>query len=287
MSTKRDYPHPVLDPTGKDYPDCGFQAALIVEQRQKDFCIDATFDVGSQSVEELIARGKAQYVVRVHCPRTAFRRAFASKKRSWDMHVDESMLRDTFSVTPQVVSVSDFSYGSKEFAAMFRGMKFDIRRGYVLAIGPTLEYPADKDIDDLNRLGAIFQVIRNHKKNAAFVEYDLLGQKISILLPPKQFDRYELYRSRQPYTELLVTTLILPGLTLALDYMKTLKTGETDDGDESEALPRWHRSLEKRLEQLGLGDFEPDDAFEVAQKVLENPIARAFNAIDDRESREN
>ncbi|HUQ21188.1 MAG TPA: hypothetical protein VM099_16330 [Gemmatimonadaceae bacterium] len=286
MSTKRDFPHPVLDPTGKDYPDCGFQTALIVEQRQNDFCLDASFDIGSQSVEGLVNRGKAQYVLQVHCPRTAFRRAFGSKKRSWDMQIEESLLRDSFSVTPQVVSVDDFSYTSKEFAPIFRGMKFDIRRGYVLAIGQTLEYPADKDVDDLNRLGAIFQVIRNKKKTAEFAEYDLEGPKILVLLPPEQYARYDLYKARQPYMELLVTSLILPGLTLAIDYMKTnrLDAGR-DPGADGDSAQRWIRCLEKRLEQLGIDGYDTAESFVIAQRILENPVGRAFAAIDDRESK--
>ncbi len=170
MSTRRDFPHPVLDPTGNDYPDCGFQAATIVEQTTDAFSIDIAFDVGSRSIEGLVSKGRAQYALQVHCPRTAFRRSFVSTKRSWDVDIPEAFLRDTFSVTPLIVSTADFAYRSNEFASIFRGLTFEIRRGYVLAVGPTLEYPAEKDIDDLNRLGAIFQIIRNKKKNAALVD---------------------------------------------------------------------------------------------------------------------
>jgi hypothetical protein len=286
MSTRRDFPHPVLDPTGKDYPDCGFQAATIVEQTADAFSIDVTFDVGSRSIEALLKKRRANYALQVHCPRTAFRRSYVSSKRSWDVEIPESLLRDTFSVTPLVVSAADFKYQSNEFAAIFRGLAFDIRRGYVMAIGPTLEYPAEKDIDDLNRLGSIFQVIRNKKKNAELVEYDFESQKILILLPPEQFARYDLYRNRRPYADLFVTSLILPGLTLALDYMKTLSADGSEVESADESLPRWQRALEKRLEQLGLSDYDSSDSFTVAQKLLENPMRRAFAAIDERESRE-
>ena len=197
----------------------------------------------------------------------------------------ESFLRDTFSVTPFVVSCADFAYDSKEFAPIFRGLTFDIKRGYVLAIGPTLEYPAEKDLDDLNRFGAIFQVIRNKKKNAEFVEYDFENQKILVLLPTDQFARYELYRHRKPYTDLLVTTLIFPGLTLALDYMKT-QAADGFEAEPDEGLPRWQRALGRRLDQLGLSEFDPEESFMVAQKLLDNPVRRAFAAIDERESRE-
>jgi hypothetical protein len=285
MSTRRDFPHPVLDPTGKDYPDCGFQAATIVEQTPDAFSIDVAFDVGSRSIEGLVSKGRAQYALQIHCPRTAFRRSFVSTKRSWDVDIPEAFLRDTFSVTPLIVSTADFSYRSNEFASIFRGLTFEIRRGYVLAVGPTLEYPAEKDIDDLNRLGAIFQIIRNKKKNAAFVEYDFESQKILVLLPPDQFARYELYRNRGPYADLFVTTLILPGLTLALDYMRT-QSADGSEADSDASLPRWQRALGRRLEQLGLSEWDSADSFTVAQKLLENPVRRAFAAIDERESRE-
>ena len=285
MSIRRDFPHPVLDPTGTDYPDCGFQAATIVEQTKDAFSIDVTFDVGSRSIEALLKKKRAQYALQVHCPRTAFRRSFVSDKRSWDVGIPESLLRDSFSVTPLIVSAADFAYHSNEFAPIFRGLTFDIKRGYVLAMGPTLEYPAEKDIDDLNRFGAIFQVIRNKKKNAELIEYDFETQKILVLLPPDQFSRYELYRNRQPYTELFVTTLILPGLTLALDYMTT-QAADGSEAEPDEGLPRWQRALVKRLEQLGLSEFGPEESFTVAQKLLENPVRRAFFAIDERESRE-
>src|SRR5262249_14809303 len=130
---------------------------------------------------------------------------------------------------------------------------------------------------------SIFQVIRNKKKNAEFVEYDFESPKILIMLPPPEFVRYDLYRARIPYSELLVTTLILPGLTLALEYITAspVTDDEADDG-----VPRWRRSLERRLEQLGILELDSTDTFVVAQKILENPVVRAFSAIDDRESRE-
>lgn len=286
MSTRRDFPHPVLDPTGKDYPDCGFQAATIVEQTPDAFSIDVAFDVGSRSIASLLKKGRANYALQVHCPRTAFRRSYVSSKRSWDIEIPESLLRDTFSVTPLVVSAADFRYQSKEFAPIFRGLVFSIRRGYVMAIGPTLEYPAEKDIDALSHLGSIFQVIRNKKKNAELVEYDFESPKILILLPPEQFARYNLYRNRRPYTDLFVTSLILPGLTLALEYLNLLATEGSEGESADESLPRWQRALDKRLQELGLNDFDSSESFAVAQRLLDNPMRRAFAAIDERESGE-
>ena len=285
MSSKRDFPHPVLG-SGNDYPDCGFQAALSVEQRQDAFVLDVGFDVGSNSIEGLIRKGRAEYVLHVHCPRTAFRRAFRSKKAAFEVEIAEPLLRDTFNVTPQIISKEDFEYESSEFAQMFSGMKFSMRPGYVLAIGQTVEYPADKDVDDLNRLGSIFQIVRNRRVGAELIEHDFEHPKIVIQLPDAQFSRFELYRKRKPYAELFVTSLILPALALALDYMKTMRINEMSEADISENLPRWQRALEKRLSDLGAPEWEPGESFTLAQRMLENPMLRAFLAIDDRESRE-
>jgi hypothetical protein len=76
---------------------------------------------------------------------------------------------------------------------------------------------------------------------------------------------------------MFVCSLVLPALQQALVAMRT-----TDSSDS--AGPRWQRVIRRCLKDCGEEVIDKDRTFEIAQKLLEMPISRAFVAINVSES---
>lgn len=278
MPTKN-WPHPVLDAQTGDYPNCAFQTRFHVRQTKLDYKVRAEFDLGCETLEGAIASGKAQYLIQVSCVKTAFRDVYAAGAPQLEFAIAEQDLRETFVLAPYVVSKSDFELASKEFAPTFEGMTFTVRPGAVLAVAPAAEYVADKVFDELKNISAIFEVIKHHDHNAEAVEYDLTRNKIAIALPHEVYDDYRIFKSRPPHRESFVCSLVLPGLAAALEAL-----GPEDA--EGLGASRWRRVLRRKLKELGREEFSKDEAFKLAQELLEWPFGRALQAIRTAESGE-
>jgi hypothetical protein len=274
---KKSWPYPVLDVDGQDYPDCAFQATIELKQTRTHILGKARMDLGSATLEGAVKRGDAQFAVRLHCPRTSFRRIFKSKAETIEFELPEETLRDDFSVQPFLVAERSWELASDEFLPIFKGMKFPVERGFVLAVARPVDFIAEKRLDDLRNIKAIFNVIRNPDPHQKAIDFDFEQDRISIVLAHDDFALYDLFRTRVPYTNLFVCSLVLPALHQAL----VLLAEET--ADESQGA-RWKRVLRRCLSDIGEAKFEKARAFEVAQKLLEMPLARALAVVKTAES---
>jgi len=278
MPTKN-WPHPVLDAQTEDYPNCAFQTRFQVRQTKLDYKVVVNFDLGCESLENAVKAGDAQFLVQVHCVKTAYREIFPASVEELEFAIPEHELRDTFALSPFIVARREFDLASDEFAATFKGLKFKMRPGAVLAVGLPAEYEADKVFDELKNISAIFEVIKQPDRQAEAVEYDLTRNKIAIALPHAVYDEYRIFRPRPPYRESFVCSLVLPGLAAALEALGP------EDSDGGDSL-RWRRALRRKLKEINKSEVIKDESYKLAQELLEWPFGRALQAIRIAESEE-
>jgi hypothetical protein len=275
--SKKNWPYPVLDPQGEDYPHCAFQASVDITQTRKTFVGSVRMDMGSDTLKNAIDDGNAVYMLQLHCPRTSFRSVARSREATFDFELPESSMREDFTVQPFLISEGAWELSSTEFSPTFKGLRFPIEKGYVLAVAPQLNYTAEKRLDDLKSVRAIFFVNRNPAPEKQLVEFDFLHDRIGIYLSNDDYNNYRIFRSRTPFSQMFVCSLVLPALQQALMAMSA-----TDSGDS--AGPRWQRVIRRCLKDCGEVVIDKDRTFEIAQKLLEMPISRAFVAINVSES---
>lgn len=273
---KKSWPYPVLDADCEDYPNCAFQATVDIKQTRTQFICDVRMDLGSATLQAAINDGNAAFAVQIHCPRTSHRQILKSKDNKFQFTLPEGTLRDDFMVQPLVVAEKSLMLASPEFAPTFSKMSFNIEPGYVLAIAPQITFSAEKRLDDLRNVRAIFFITRAHE-GATVVDFDFEKDRIGIVLPQSDFALYNTFRNTPPYPQLLLCSLVLPALHQAL----VILGGDTADDAHAQ---RWKRVLRRCLKEAGEAGFEKDRAFEVAQKLLEQPINRALQSINSKES---
>lgn len=273
---KRSWPHPVLDFEGDDYPNRAFQAAIDIRQTRSEFLFKIRMDLSSETLLNAISRGDAAYALQVHCPRTSFRKAFKFKTPDLVQNIPEHLLRDVFTTKPYIAATRKFTLHSSEFNSVFSGMQFQMAPGYILAVAPPIEYTAEKSLDDLQNIRSIFQILRNPDPSVKRVDLDFMADRIAIILPHEDFDRYSLFRLRKPYSHIFVSAFVFPALHAALLEVR-------DENDEAVMSSRWRRVLKRRIKEIGKTGFSIEEAFGIAQDLLEMPYSRALLAISSVE----
>lgn len=273
----KNWPHPVLDSTTGDYPNCAFQARTEIRQTRLEFKCRTEFDLGCDTLENCISDGQAEYLVQVSCPRTAYRATFTSARAEIEYSIPEHELRDLFLVAPFIVCKTPFALESDELASTFAGLRFVLSTGAVLASAPATEFYAEKTFDELKNVSAIFEVVRHIDAKNSAVEYDFNRNKIAVFLPHGVYADYRLFKSRTPYRELFVCSLVVPGLAAAIE-------SSIGEDDEDSATYRWRRVLRRQLKAKGIESIQKEDCFKTAQALLEYPHGRALEAIRVRES---
>ncbi|WP_162932133.1 hypothetical protein [Solimonas sp. K1W22B-7] len=269
MSSKS-YPHPVLDPAGADYPNCGIQFEASMHPGPTTYRFDLRFEVGSDSLLDHIEAGDAIYAVQIDSKWTNYREVFQFSEATRHIEVPEHKLRGIFFLRPFIVAKQAFTLGSGEFADVFSGVAFPMRRGYVLGWDNPLEFDASKTLDDLKNINSVLQIVRNPKDNVP-VEYNLDSDKIEIHLSQPDYDAYSAVKGLAGHRSTLMCVLALPAVTYAI------KTFLEDKDRNSEA--RWIHVIERRLQDLRNAGAHEDDPFKLAQAMLDLPISRAIQAI--------
>lgn len=81
-------------------------------------------------------------------------------------------------------------YSNSLFAPNFRGFRFDIGRGCILAVGNQINLRINKIRDDLANTSSIFSIIPNRDETMTNIKVDISGNKIVILIPQETFSIY-------------------------------------------------------------------------------------------------
>ena len=268
--SNRSFPHPVLDPSAADYPNCGIQFRANLVTTPLVYRFECQFDLGSDTLQAAIDGGNARYAVQVDCRWTSLRRVYKSDNATLTFELPESTLRGSVFLSPYILAEQNFTLTSDEFNELFKELSFALRKSYVLAWDYPQEFYAEKTLDDLKNINAILQIARSSKTSGP-TEYDLTKDKIVIWLPQEDFEIYSMLKINAGYQTSLMCMLALPALACALtDHLRP----EREPG-----TLRWGRVLDKRLADLKLSADSDRDPWDLAHKILDFPVSRALKSI--------
>ena len=269
------YPYPVIVEDGGYYENSNFTSTF--EQVMEGYNVKLTVTVAFDDVLLLqkIAQGEAIYAHHIECPQTCYRRVIKTKEK-----VKEILLKDTD--VNGIVQVCSFviaekaieKYTNESFAADYRGWKFNIEKGCILAIGNQYNVRINKVRDDLANTSSIFSIVPNTDQTESNVLVDLGQQKIVITLPEKTYQQYYNVQGYIDIQPVMHSMIIVPALVYAFSELRI-----TDDLEGMEYY-RWFRALKKSCDGIGVNldaeGLKTMDSFKVAQQLLNGPIAKAI-----------
>ncbi len=265
----RSYPHPVLG-NRDDVPGAAFQAAL--EMTTDKECVYVAVDVACscETLNALLAAGRAAYVLHVECSNTLFRRAYEFREPRHRISIGTDNLNDAVEVNVFARATDRIlGYCIPEAHSDYVGATFDIQRGEILAAGEGQVFHIESDFDSLSRIGSIMQINESPKDGDIPMEPSFDGDKIVIFLSKSDFADYKILKLHEGVRGPLTTTIVLPVLVEALHILKEESEGMDD-------TRRWVRALARRIEGIGLsGESQP---LLLAQKLLELPVKRALSS---------
>jgi hypothetical protein len=247
--TNRSYPHPVVG-NRDDVPDAAFQAALEMTSDKEAIYLEAVVNCSSKTINDLIKKKDANFVMHVECSNTLYRRVFEFHEGTYRAQIPADNLNDAVEVNVFARAARSISgYRVDAAHSDYGTVAFEVEKGDILAVGEGQVFYLDAPFDALSPIGSIMEIA---------------GPKILILLSKKDFAEYKLLKTMDGMSVALTTTIVLPVLIEAIHVVQA-------EGDDD---LRWVRALKRRLEDMQLK--LDDEALELAQKILELPVKRTF-----------
>lgn len=275
------YPYPVLAEYTDDYKNVKFDVNIDVTKEGYDVKVCYLAALTSSSLKKLIQEKKAKYVYHMECAQTGFREVLATPDIESHYILSSKKVNGKVQICPFIVAVDDINdYSADEFHEDYAGEIFSIESGCVMAIGKMAALDISKEIDDLANTPSIFSIIKNADANCKHMLVDYSGRKIIIKLPLNDYYSYKSLSQTPAAMPILNSLTVIPALVYVLGEMKALAVEERAENEES----LWYSTIRKVLLKQFNCDIESENynecnLFELAQKMINDPISDAFNIL--------
>lgn len=271
------YPYPVLSDMTNDYVNSSFCMQLEVSQGIKEICLLISLQLENKEIEQLIVDGKAEYVIHIECSYTSYRTVIKTDESEIRKRIPEHKLNGKVAVCAFIVAKKEIlQYYNSSFNEDYGGMHFSLNRGNIIGIGGQINIEVTKEVEELSKIPSIFTICRCAADIDESMKFDITGEKIAITLCNRSFENYKLLSGVPTMIHVLHSMLIVPALIYTFEMLRKEGISEFED-------LRWFKSIKRTLNKnnmtLNEALLDTIPSFELAQKSLDLPINRAFDAL--------
>lgn len=271
------FPHPVLSCSSDDFVDSSFDFKLEAANGINEIILTADFDLENEELQLLIDENKAEFLIHIECSYTFFRTTFRTSNDHIVKKIPEKSLDGKVSVCAFIIARENlFNYTNSKFNSDYMGLKFDLKRGSILAIGKQYNLNITKDIEDLVKIPSIFTICKSADSSDKLMKISIDGDKIAISLCESDFENYKLMSNIFQFLPVFHSMIILPSLIYTFDILSKEDLADYE-------TRRWYVSIEKMLEKRGIelnhDTLDEIPSYELAQKLLDLPLNKALEAI--------
>lgn len=275
------YPYPVIAEGNDSYESSTFvsDADFVTEAHQLKFLLCA--EVNNDMLKDMIAKGSVKYAHHIECQQTCFRKLILADEPKCEFVIHESLLNGLVQVCSFLMADQDIvGYANPDFSRDYRGFKFNIDRGCVMAIGSQVNITINKDKEDLSRTSSIFAIRKDLDPTHTELHVVTNGPKIVVMVPEKTCNQYLNLSNNPTFTPVLHSMVVMPALMQVLFELKEAAMGGVLYEYEGY---RWFAALRKTAGKLEI-KFDDDalaqiDVFQTAQKFLDTPVVKALKNI--------
>jgi len=271
---KLSFPHPVLG-RGDDV-DGEYDVNASVRMGSSEIELVINHGVSNDSIKQIINNGKAVYCVEVNCAKTLFRKSFLSSETTQIVSIPSESLRGRTRAVFYIVIKSDITgYFPDGLNEAYGGTKFELDAGEVLGYGGHIDFIAAKEWASTRSVSSIMTIGKLGKKEGPF-EIDINADRIVVLLSDKDYERF-LKTVRFGYDSIFHSSIVLPVLIYALSEL-VVSDGDTEEYSDYQ----WYQILENLLNSEDMKHLRSRDrVHEAAQKILENPLSRTLDKLEN------
>lgn len=270
------YPYPVIIEDGDYYENSSFDSTVDQEMDGYNVKLRLKTSLNDKLMKEMITKGQLMYAHHIECPQTCYRRVVKTNSDDTTVIIKESEVNGLVQVCSFVVAIENIDkYTNESFAQDYRGWKFNIEKGCIMAIGNQYNLRINKIRDDLSNTSSIFSIVKNTDPVEDCMQFDLGQQKIIITLPEKSYNQYCSVQNNMEIQPVMHSMLIVPALIYAFTELKSA----ADQLYEYEEY-RWFRGLKKACSLLGIQIDEESikviDVVKISQQLLKSPVTTAI-----------
>ena len=283
------YPYPVIAAGNDSYEDATFTSDADYAMDAHNVKLILYAETDNQMLNEMIKSGSVKYAHHIECEQTCFRKLVLTDEKVHEEIIHESLLNGIVQICTFLMANEDLvGYANPNFAKDYRGIKFNLDKGCVMAIGSQVNITINKDKEDLSRTSSIFSIRRDHDPSHTELQVSTTGAKIVVLIPEKTCNQYLNLSNQAMFVPVLHSMVIMPALMQVLSELK--EAAQQNVLYNYEEL-RWFRGLKKTAEKLQI-KFDQDalaqiNAFKTAQQFLDTPVVKALANICSGEGEDN
>lgn len=275
------YPYPVLWNKNDDYKmPSEFSAEIKTEENFKNTKLKIKFFLKDKEIEKLIRENKAEYVVHIEGTRTYFRDFISTRETEITYDLKDRDILGKLEINFFILAKQDIrGYRNDNFNEDYSSEAFNLKKGNIIAIADGYRFDIEKNDDELGKISSIFSICKKETVEQTGMTVDMSYEKIRIGLNITDYVNYSQLSQNPNKVDSVNSIIIFPALIYIFEQLKKDFT-ETDYTEY-----KWFRALEnifkKNGQELNKELLENEISIDLAQRVLNYPIERAFNSLKD------
>lgn len=277
------YPYPVLWNKNDDYKmPSEFSAEIKTEENFKNTKLKIKFFLKDKEIEKLIRENKAEYVVHIEGTRTYFRDFISTRETEITYELKDRDILGKLEINFFILAKQDIrGYRNDNFNEDYSSEAFNLKKGNIIAIADGYRFDIEKNDDELGKISSIFSICKKETVEQTGMTVDMSYEKIRIGLNITDYVNYSQLSQNPNKVDSVNSIIIFPALIYIFEQLKKDFT-ETDYTEY-----KWFRALEnifkKNGQELNKELLENEISIDLAQRVLNYPIERAFNSLTNED----
>lgn len=269
------YPYPIWGWKDDYKSTINEEDILITEISDKDnFVYELELLAQNEDIERLIEQGKAIYACVGICQTTFHHYYFTSENAKFTIAIPRKEVNNKIELKWMVLT--------KEAIPDYQSslLNDDYQGGATFPLGAMIGYITSFEInasicDELRSLDEIFVVVKNIESND--ISYSFDERKIKVKLPKTQLEIFNNYGGKYP--AIMHSTIVYQTLVLAITKLKD----EDDSKDWVYILKQYIDVMDSEnipsTDEIGDEGYTLEQAMEIANYILQDPIIRMFDDI--------
>ena len=259
------FPYPVLRPNSDDYLDCDFQTTVNFSTEKQTILVDVSFAISSPEILAQVELGNAEFVAMVSCRDTYFQYMIRTNARKTQASFAMGDLKGAVVVNPYVIVKTQIqNYTSPDINPEFGAEAFTFKEGDVLAQDePYLVY---FDQESFKPITSLFDFVHRDNQPDGEWSIDFDSDHIQIVLSKKTKETIDNARASNFKNKVI----LMNSIYFSAVMQAVLKIQHPDKAYEDK---KWAKVFEKNAHNKNC-NLESDDAYVVAQTLLQHPLKR-------------
>lgn len=271
------FPYPVLCGDTDDYSDNSeFVIEPSISETTNQLILNYDFSIKCESLESLIRKGAAEFVLHIECSTTSFRKAIRNGVPHIKYFLNKEDVNGEIALVAMIVAKKEINdYSCTELNEDYAGLSISFMKGSILAYQNLPSIYITKKTDELSQSESFFTVVKQRTLDPDEIrplEFNLHNDKIQIIVDEKTYDSFIRYQHSR---SIALSLLVFPAVTYMIH--------EASTNYDSYTHYAWFQRINKYYESIGR-DFIDILAGEenptiIAQEMLKNPISNAYRDL--------